>query len=331
MAWSVTDRGAWGKNASSDDFVSATFTPAANALLLFFIFRDTASKVTSISGHAGGSPWVQIEEVNDNPKVNYGYELWGCFTGSSPSSGTVTITLPYSWKAGGNLIEISESVNGVDVSGTVANALGTSDFDAGYNHTPMSCTLSSFANSGNLTCSFGLIEGGEDETNFVFEAGYTEINAQETAHVTKTGYYAGEDTTVTATCVNWVYNGLLAFEVKAAGGSIGTVCWGDDNPDEEYIRDFTGNITEGSGYRILGSGDLERVEFEAGGYIEIETWNLGVMRCSITTDKYESGSGSLAIKYKDGVDQSACEADSWNVYTGAFDCTGWIKVRVEAS
>ena len=111
----------------------------------------------------------------------------------------------------------------------------------------------------------------------------------------------------------------------------GTVCWGDDNPDEEYIRDFTGNITEGSGYRILGSGDLERVEFEAGGYIEIETWNLGVMRCSITTDKYESGSGSLTIKYKDGVDQSACEADSWNVYTGAFDCTGWIKVRVEAS
>jgi hypothetical protein len=112
-------------------------------------------------------------------------------------------------------------------------------------------------------------------------------------------------------------------------GLSGEVCWGDDNPTEANIRDFAGNITAGSGYRIIGTGDAEKVELEAGGWFELETWNFGVTTCKLTEDKYETGSGSITLKYKNGNSEANCEADSWTVYTAPFACTGWIKIRVE--
>ena len=115
-------------------------------------------------------------------------------------------------------------------------------------------------------------------------------------------------------------------------GNVGTVCWGHDTSVTQVnVRDFTGNITAGSGYRIVGSGDSEKVEFESGGYIELETWNLGVMLCEITKDQYNTGSGTLTIKYKNGSTEANCDADTWNTYSVPFACTGWIKIRVEES
>ena len=112
----------------------------------------------------------------------------------------------------------------------------------------------------------------------------------------------------------------------------GEVCWGHDTAVEEFnIRDFTGNITDGSGYRIVGSNDDERIEFELGGYIELETWQFGVMLCKLTRDKYQFGSGNITIKYKNGDGESNCEADTWHTYSIPFACTGWIKVRIESN
>ena len=336
MAWVVTDRGNDTENGNSTNLSIGPFTPTADSLLLLILFHTSDGAPYTPSGQDDGTAWVQLLNAYGIGTEEKYVSVWGCFTGSSPSSGSVTVSkTAYAWRCGGLIVEVDENVSGVDISGTIANAIGTIDTDSGYN-VDLSLTLPAFADSGNLTfAAYAVLDSNtNDKYSFPSTPTWTEGPESISAfnYSIDTGYYAGEDTSITLARADYYYTvGGIAFEVKAAGGSIGTVCWGDDNPDEEYIRDFTGNITEGSGYRILGSGDLERVELEAGGYIEIETWNLGVMRCSITTDKYESGSGSLAIKYKDGVDQSACEADSWNVYTGAFDCTGWIKVRVEAS
>ena len=114
-------------------------------------------------------------------------------------------------------------------------------------------------------------------------------------------------------------------------GPVGEVCWGDDNPIESNVRDFLGNITSGAGYRVLGAGDLERVELEAGGWIELETWNFGTMLCKISRDKYETGSGSVVIKYKNGSSEAICDADGWTEYSVEFDCDNWVNVRVEAA
>ena len=109
----------------------------------------------------------------------------------------------------------------------------------------------------------------------------------------------------------------------------GTVCWGDDNPLEANTRDFVGNVTAGSGYKIIGTGDAERVELETGGWIELETWNYGVMLCELSINKYEAGSGVVTIEYKNGNSKVNCEADTWTEYTGPFfACAGWVKIRV---
>ena len=110
----------------------------------------------------------------------------------------------------------------------------------------------------------------------------------------------------------------------------GEVCWGHDNVFELNIRDFIHRITAGSNYVVKDTGNNERVYIGLGGYIELETWNLGAMLCRITDDKYQTGKGSPTIKYKDGSTKTACEADSWNTYSTPFACSGWIKLRVEA-
>jgi len=154
-------------------------------------------------------------------------------------------------------------------------------------------------------------------------------------------YQSGEE--ITTDFVTYGLDLFVLFIIAADGdtftvtniefeeaGSSGDVCWGDDNPTQINVRDFAGNITAGADYRIVGTGDGEKVELGANGYIELETWNLGAMLCQITRDQYESGSGGITIKYKDGSTESACDADSWHVFSAPFACSGWIKVRIEA-
>ncbi len=110
----------------------------------------------------------------------------------------------------------------------------------------------------------------------------------------------------------------------------GTVCWGHDTGVTEVnIRDFQGNWS-GDGY-IAGAGDAEKLFFDTGEYMESETWNIGARRIKIQVDKYAIGSGSRSIQYKNGSTQALCEADAWHNYVSSFVCSGWVKVRVNAT
>ena len=165
MAWTVTDRGTGDQHATSTDWVSGSFTPAANAMLLCFVWAGS-EEITGITGHDGGSSWVRVFQYEDVPEANRDLEIWACFTGASPSAGTVTVSHGYVWNCGLTLVEIQESVNSVDTSGSVANAFGTDDINYGYDLRNEQITLASFADSSNLTFC-GHCAGGGDKDNTI--------------------------------------------------------------------------------------------------------------------------------------------------------------------
>ena len=108
----------------------------------------------------------------------------------------------------------------------------------------------------------------------------------------------------------------------------GEVCWGHDTAVEEAnARDHT----DGSGTgEVSGSGDNEVLQLEVGEDWEYEDWNFGTMLCALQKDKYQSGYGSVTIKYKNTATQAALAGAGWNIYSVPFACLGWLKVRVEA-
>ena len=112
----------------------------------------------------------------------------------------------------------------------------------------------------------------------------------------------------------------------------GTVCWGHvTGVIEDNTRTFTGNITDGADYFITGTGDSEKVYLFSGGYVELETFNFGARDCRIKKDAYQTGFGTVIIKYKNGDTLENCEADTWTTYTGWFTCSGYVKVRAEVT
>jgi len=60
-----------------------------------------------------------------------------------------------------------------------------------------------------------------------------------------------------------------------------------------------------------------------------EMVHLGVGEAVIFIDKYDTGSGPApTIEYKVGDSEENCAADDWNTYTGAFQSTGYVQIRV---
>lgn len=223
MAWQVTDRGNDEENDNSTALTIPSFTPTADCLLLMCVAHEFSASVSGITGHDGGSAWVELFNL-DNYLNGNDLTVWGCFTGSSPSAGTVTVTKSGdTWQMTGQCIEVHEDVNGVDTSGTVANAVGTEDSDAGYNPTPILLTLGAFADSGNLT--FGVVQGHDASSGASFPnnpawSSFAEVGSGQYLDV---GYYGGEDTGISITCNEWMWVGAAAFEIKqaaAAGGGL---------------------------------------------------------------------------------------------------------------
>ena len=116
----------------------------------------------------------------------------------------------------------------------------------------------------------------------------------------------------------------IAFDLVS-----GSVCWGHDTGvTEDNTRNFFGNWT-GDGIIInQGVNDTEAIELESGQYMESEIVNVGVHTLVIESDQYV-GSGGAVVKYKDGSDEEACEADSWNLYSNPFSSAGYTKIRLE--
>lgn len=98
--------------------------------------------------------------------------------------------------------------------------------------------------------------------------------------------------------------------------------------DEDYDINFQGNWTGTA--LITGSGDAEKILFDAGENLQLASWNLGSGTATIELDKYQSGyDGSITVKYRTGATKAACEAAGWTTYSGSFTSLGWVGVRLE--
>ena len=182
--------------------------------------------VSGITGHDGGNSWVQVFNYENLSFAGRGFELWACFTGSSPSAGTVVITKTgspnYTWRAAATIIEIDEDVNGVDMSGTVANAFGVEGVDlGGYDATPYQIALGAFGDSGNLSFVTSLGQSADDYA-FVLTGTYVSLGLDSPgSDIIEAFYQTSEDQTVDATSIRFGKAGIHAVEVKegAVGGA----------------------------------------------------------------------------------------------------------------
>lgn len=223
MSWSLTDIYQGQANASSSDLVSGSFTPAANVMLLVVVRRDDGATISGITGHDGGTSWTLIETIN-TVDANRDGEVWACFTGGSPSAGVITISKSaYMWRCTATVIEIDESVDGLDITNPIADSFGTSDLHAGYDLRNYSVSLPSFADSANLTFAAVFAESSSHLSSF--EVGYTAMTASGTSGGSVQPHYLdGEDTTITCVGANWVNIGFWAIEIKrSTGGAIDLV------------------------------------------------------------------------------------------------------------
>lgn len=97
---------------------------------------------------------------------------------------------------------------------------------------------------------------------------------------------------------------------------------------EDNTRTFSGNWTGTA--TVVGSGDSERIEFASGQYMVSEVVETGTLNVILDINKYGLGN-EVTLKYRHGATQSACEAASWNNYTGQFASLGYVQVRLEAT
>lgn len=207
-----TSRGTASRDYGSSTLVSNTWTPATDDLLLAWVVIKAGSTTpTGITGHDGGTSWVQIGTTQSYG--NLSGSLWGAHVGASPSSGAITITLPGTSRAQANFA----SVSGVDVSGTVANSFDqTPDSGNGYGSS-ISRTLTG---ATNTTMGFWGDDGGQaitPEGTVVNQLAHPGTNTEAAVD-----YAASGDATPTASLAGSTGHVSFAVELKeaAASGSV---------------------------------------------------------------------------------------------------------------
>lgn len=223
MTWTVTERVAATGAAGSSSVVSSSFTPSANSVLVFTLQRSNDGSVSSISGHG---TWSQVgSTVTDvlGAGSNRDAEIWACRVGASPGASTVTINRNYIFRFDYQIIELSETsgLNGT----TVADVFGTPATNGAStgSSTTLSDTLSSFAQSTNLTLVFGFNEFPHNGAYWAPSTGYTELSEWVSGSSNSncaTAYIASEDTSPS---IDWTFSygniGMWAVEVKHAAAS----------------------------------------------------------------------------------------------------------------
>lgn len=205
-------RGTAYRNYSSSAVVSGSFTPSADALLICYVIVRSSSLVpSSITGHDGGTSWVQVSST-----LTYGgytFSVWGCHTSSSPTSGTVSVSISTTAPAQIHLFDIT----GADISGTVANSFVQTAENSGYSKN-LSLTL-----TGAADLTIGCWGCGSNQTITPENTTINSLNHPGTSIYGVCDYNASGDASPTAT-VSGTYGGeygAWAAEVKVASGGGG--------------------------------------------------------------------------------------------------------------
>lgn len=106
------------------------------------------------------------------------------------------------------------------------------------------------------------------------------------------------------------------------------VVWGQDTGVSEPPRDFAGNWS-GTG-AITGIGDAERIELDAGEYMESEVIQTGTVNVWLGQNVYQAGD-NVAMFYRHGNTEAACLLAVWNAYVGIFASLGYVQIRLEST
>lgn len=204
------DRGTAERNYGSATMVSSTFTPAADSLLIAVMMYNQASFTASgITGHDGGTSWGQY--LTTQSYSGDSTSIWLAHSGSSPSSGAITVSAAGSPRG----VVCFAEVNGVDVSGTLANSFIQNDSGASYAGS-ISATL-----SGSSDMTMFLI-GTRDFGSGSVEGGWTELNQIQNANTnveTTIAYIATGDDTPTYTLGDTQAFGFIVGELRAAAAA----------------------------------------------------------------------------------------------------------------
>jgi hypothetical protein len=62
-----------------------------------------------------------------------------------------------------------------------------------------------------------------------------------------------------------------------------------------------------------------------------EVVNTGAYTVDIYQNLYDGTGDDVDLDYRHGVDATACEAASWNNYTGPFTSLGYVQVRLTST
>jgi hypothetical protein len=103
--------------------------------------------------------------------------------------------------------------------------------------------------------------------------------------------------------------------------------WGHSTgATQDNIRTFFGRWTGTA--TIQDSGDTERIRFAPGQYMQSEIANPGSFRITLSLNVYRSGD-SVTLKYRTAATIEGIESAEWIIYTGAFQSSGYVQLRLE--
>lgn len=191
---------------NTDDLVAASFTSAADEFLILGFLCQGSSAVTPDSITTGHGTWVQIGST-EQAGSRFSISKYGCIS----SGATSAITLAESTTGAAGIYVAG--FTGVDVSGTVANALTQVKQTNGYG-TAVSVTFDS-----SVTKTTTSVMGLDGET-FTFDN--TELHQEQFPYDDSIGaeYLAAGDDSPSATTAPTTW-AVIAVELKeaAAGGT----------------------------------------------------------------------------------------------------------------
>ncbi len=244
MAFTVTDRGTFDVTYATSAS-SASFTPAANALLLVWAQMSDNTDLTSITGH--GATFSAVNKVLVNSLS--GLTLWVGKAQATPAADTLDITFN-SKSATFGVIEVTGHNETLSAAAAVIQNQADSGYYAGSTPHALTLTMSAFASSTNLSMVF--MGTPNSPENFFAEATWTE--AQNSASTGPrdglVAYKTSEDTSITVnTNSNYVHIGGIGIEIaEAASGPSITDIDGNDSVtlDQQNIV-ITGSDFEAEG------------------------------------------------------------------------------------
>ena len=203
-------------------YTTASISPAANALVTLAVrMRWSGGALTPTVSGGGMTSWTQVGSVDFDP-LSGSIARLVVFRAMSASPGSGPITITYSSSIA-NSDWIVSQWTGVDQSGSNGSgAIGQTGTARGDAVSSLSTTLAAFANSNNV--GYGIMGASTGAGAVTPGSGFAEIAEVSSGESELLeAEWATNRNTVQATLSSAKNAGLLAIEIKAAGGGAPTV------------------------------------------------------------------------------------------------------------